>query len=70
MNCIITTFRLRKASYILEEAIEILSYEPENTVEGSRWKTACEFRIYLGHLVNSLQSQDHCEELEKKKVSD
>merc|ERR1712150_6977 len=46
--------RLRTASIFLEEAIEILAYEPENTIEGLKLKTARKFRTYLGEIVSGL----------------
>ena len=60
-------FRLRSASIVLEEAIEILSYEPENTVEGYKLKIAKDFRIYLGKIVSELQEYERKQELENKK---
>ena len=51
-------YRLRSASILLEEAIEILSYEPEGTVEASRLKTALDFRINLGNIVKDLQDYE------------
>ena len=48
-------YRLRGASILLEEAIEILSYEPEGTIEASRLKTALDFRMRLGNIVKDLE---------------
>ena len=43
---------------MLEEAIEILSYEPEGTIEASRLKTALDFRMRLGNIVKDLEEYD------------
>ena len=55
---------------ILEESIEILSYEPENTVEGYKLKIAKDFRIYLGNIVSDIQEYERKQELENKKPED
>ena len=51
-------YRLRGASILLEEAIEILSYEPEGTIEASRLKTALDFRMRLGNIVKDLEEYE------------
>ena len=43
---------------LLEEAIEILSYEPEGTIESSRLKTALDFRVRLGNIVKDLEEYE------------
>ena len=43
---------------MLEEAIEILSYEPEGTIEASRLKTALDFRMRLGKIVKDLEEYE------------
>ena len=63
-------FRLRSASFILEESIEILSYEPENTVEGYKLKIAKDFRIHLGNIVSGIEEYERKQELENKKPED
>ena len=65
----------------MEEAIEILSYEPEGTIEASRLKTALDFRMRLGKIVKDLEEyeevlateqqnvkQSECQESKKEKV--
>ena len=66
---------------MLEEAIEILSYEPEGTIEASRLKTALDFRMRLGNIVKDLEEYEkvlateqqnvkksECQESKKEKV--
>ena len=52
---------------ILEECIEILSFEPNNTVEGARLKTAKDFRVHLGKIVGILQEQQRKQKTEDQK---
>ena len=52
---------------ILEEGIEILSFEPNNTVEGARLKTAKDFRVHLGKIVGILQEQERKQKTEDQK---
>ena len=59
-------YRLRSASILLEEAIEILSYEPEGTIEASRLKTAKDFRINLGNIVKDLQDYKKLDKTENQ----
>ena len=69
--------RLRDGSVLLEEAIEILSFEPEGTIEASRLKIAKDFRVYLGKIVKDLEeynklvkTEDKCTEDEKIRDSE
>ena len=52
---------------ILEECIEILSFEPINTVEGARLITAKDFRVHLGKIVGILQEQERKQKTEDQK---
>ena len=68
---------MRDGSILLEEAIEILSYEPEGTIEASRLKIAKDFRVYLGKIVKDLEdynklvkTEDKCTEDEKIRDSE
>merc|ERR1712223_257112 len=62
--------RLRSCSVFLEEAIEILSYEPEGTIEASRLKIAKDFRVYLGKIVKDLEEYDKLVKTEDKCTED
>ena len=62
--------RLRDGSVLLEEAIEILSYEPEGTIEASRLKIAKDFRVYLGKIVKDLEEYDKLVKTEDKCTED
>ena len=55
--------QLRQAGQMLDEAIRILSFEPANTVEGSRCQTAQEFRGQLDTLIQSLENKIRAAEL-------
>ena len=57
---------MRDGSILLEEAIEILSYEPEGTIEASRLKIAKDFRVYLGKIVKDLEEYDKLVKTEDK----
>lgn len=61
-------YRLRLASHLLEEAIEILSYEPEGTIEASRLKTALDFRMRLGNIVKDLEEYEKVLATEQQNV--
>lgn len=70
LSIVVCLFRLRSASIILEESIEILSFEPENTVEGYKLKIAKDFRIYLGNIVSSIKEYERKQELQNKKAEE
>ena len=57
---------MRDGSILLEEAIEILSFEPEGTIEASRLKIAKDFRVYLGKIVKDLEEYDKLVKTEDK----
>ena len=54
---------------MLEEAIEILSYEPEGTIEASRLKTALDFRMRLGNIVKDLEEYEKVLATEQQNVT-
>ena len=49
--------QLKSAGALLDESIKILSFEPINTMEGSRCQTALEFRQQLDKLIGSLENK-------------